>query len=197
MKLILASTSPYRRELLSRLRVPFECLAPGVNEDTLPGESPSEESLRLATEKALAISRLHKTALVIGSDQTASLDGQGTLGKPGSHERAREQLRAASGRSVWFHTSLSVVRAEPAFSDRTTVSTQVRFRVLDDDEIEHYLRVEQPYDCAGSAKCEGLGISLLEAIEGEDPSAIIGLPLIALCRMLRRAGVSVPAQSLC
>ncbi len=188
--LILASTSPYRRELLSRLRLPFDVEAPGVEESAHAGESPGALALRLATEKARAVSLRHPRALVIGSDQAATLDGATAIGKPGGHERAREQLRAASGRTMQFHTALCALRGSDGFDERADVVTRVRFRRLDDDEIERYLQLEQPWDCAGAAKSEGLGIALLDAIEGDDPSALVGLPLIALVRMLRHAGLS-------
>jgi septum formation protein len=147
-------------------------------------------ALRLARAKAEAVSVLHSDALVIGSDQTATLDESTILGKPGDHEHAREQLRAASGRSITFYTALALLRRVDAFSEEQLVETRVRFRPLSDEEIEAYLRAEEPYDCAGSAKCEGLGIALLEAIDGPDPTALIGLPLIGLTGALRRAGVS-------
>lgn len=188
--LILASTSRYRRELLSRLGLPFTVEAPGVDETALHGERPDAQALRLAAEKALAVARLHPMALVIGSDQAATLDGVASIGKPGNPERAREQLRAASGRTMDFHTALCVTRRADGFDERACVTTRVRFRHLDDAEIERYLQLEQPWDCAGAAKAEGLGIVLLEAIEGDDPTALIGLPLIALTRMLRHAGLS-------
>jgi len=188
--LILASTSRYRRELLSRLGLPFAVEAPGVDESALPGERPDAQAMRLAAEKARAVARRHPQALVIGSDQAATLDGAASIGKPGNHERAREQLRAASGRTMEFHTALCLTRHADGFDERACVATRVRFRRLDDAEIERYLQLEQPWDCAGAAKSEGLGIALLEAIEGDDPSALVGLPLIALVRMLRHAGLS-------
>lgn len=188
--LILASTSPYRRELLARLRLPFDVEAPGVDESALPSEPPAALALRLAAEKARAVSLRHPQALVIGSDQAATLDGAIAIGKPGNHERACEQLRAASGRTMHFHTAICVMRASDGFDERVDVVTRVRFRRLGDAEIERYLQLEQPWDCAGAAKSEGLGIALLEAIEGDDPSALVGLPLIALVRMLRHAGLS-------
>lgn len=193
MKLILASTSRYRRELLERLHVPFEALPPEVDESPLPGELPGPLSLRLSVAKALAVAERDPDAVVIGSDQTATIDGQRSIGKPGTHERAVEQLRASSGRELVFHTSMAVVRLRDRFERQVTVDTRVRFRVLTDAEIEAYLHAEAAYDCAGSAKCEGLGISLLDALESEDPTAIVGLPLIALARYLREAGVAVPA----
>ena len=193
-RLVLASTSRYRRELLSRLGLPFEVEAPEVDETPLEGETPAQTAARLARAKAEAVARRHPGALVIGSDQTATLDGRLAIGKPGTHERAVAQLRAASGRTMHFHTAMSVVRAEPAFAADTTVEIRVRFRELSDAEIEAYLLAERPYDCAGSAKSEGLGIALLEAIEGDDPSALVGLPLIELCRLLRSAGLDPLAR---
>lgn len=189
--LVLASTSAYRRELLQRLRVPFEMLAPGVDETAHPGESPEQLARRLSFEKAQAIALRRPDALVIGSDQTATLDGVGILGKPGTHERAVGQLRAVSGRTLIFHTGLCLWRpdGEPLVG---CVDTRVRFRRLGDDEIERYLRAETPYDCAGSAKSEGLGASLLESQEGPDPSALVGMPLIRLAAMLRMAGLQLP-----
>ncbi|HQY29252.1 MAG TPA: Maf family nucleotide pyrophosphatase [Burkholderiaceae bacterium] len=188
--LILASTSRYRQQLLSRLRLPFTVEAPGVDETARPGESPAAIALRLAVEKAHAVARRHPRALVIGSDQVATLDGTTAIGKPGHHDGARAQLRAASGHTMLFHTALCVTRQSDGFDQRTSVDTRVRFRHLDDAEIERYLRIEEPWDCAGAAKAEGLGIALLEAIEGDDPTALVGLPLIALARMLRHAGTS-------
>lgn len=193
--LILASTSRYRRELLSRLGLPFAVEAPGIDESARPGELPEALALRLAGEKAHAIAHRHPQALVIGSDQAATLDGAIAIGKPGSHERAREQLRAASGRTLAFHTALCVTRKADGFDERANVATRVRFRRLDDAEIENYLQREQPWDCAGAARVEGLGIALLEAIEGDDPTALVGLPLIALAGMLRRAGLSPLARA--
>jgi septum formation protein len=188
--LILASTSPYRRELLARLTSRFEVRAPGVDETPRSGETPAETARRLALEKALAVAARHPQALVIGSDQTATIDGVHAIGKPGDHAGARRQLREASGRTMHFHTALAVAREADAFRACALVETRVRFRRLDDAEIERYLQCEQPYDVAGSAKAEGLGIVLLEAIEGDDPTALIGLPLIALAGMLRDAGLS-------
>jgi len=188
--LILASTSRYRRELLSRLGLPFAVEAPNVDESAHPGERPAALALRLAGEKAHAVAHRHPQALVIGSDQAATLDGAIAIGKPGSHERAREQLRAASGRTMEFHTALCLTREADGFDERASVGTRVRFRRLDGAEIERYLQLEQPWDCAGAARVEGLGIALLEAVEGDDPTALIGLPLIALTGMLRRAGLS-------
>jgi septum formation protein len=186
--LILASTSRYRRDLLSRLRLPFDVLAPAVDESARPGEAPRALAMRLALAKARAVSLQHPGAVVIGSDQVADFDGQ-ALGKPGTHERAVQQLRAMRGRTVLFHTAVSVVRGEPAFEHSALCSVTVRFRDLSDPQIEHYLQAEQPYDCAGSAKSEGLGITLLSAIESDDPTALIGLPLIRTAELLRRAGI--------
>lgn len=188
--LILASTSRYRRELLERLTRDFAVQAPGVDEAFVPGETPRATAQRLALEKALAVSSRHPHALVIGSDQMATIDGVHAIGKPGDHENARAQLRAASGRTLRFHTALACVRGADGFRAQTIAETHVRFRTLGDDEIERYLRIERPYDVAGAAKAEGLGIALLDAIEGDDPTALIGLPLIALARILREAGLS-------
>ena len=186
--LILGSTSRYRRELLERLRLPFEVANPGVDETALPGESPHDLSWRLAQAKAHAVARMHPQAVVIGSDQVADLAGV-ALGKPGTHDKATEQLRQMRGRTVVFHTAVAVVCQASAFAQTRMASVKVRFRDLNDEDIEHYLRAEQPYDCAGSAKCETLGIALLEAIESDDPTALIGLPLIKTCELLRRAGI--------
>lgn len=187
-RLVLASTSPYRRELLARLRLPFEAVAPGVDEAALPGEAPLETARRLALRKASAVAARDAEAVVIGSDQVAELDGQ-ALGKPGRHDRAVRQLRAMRGRDVRFHTAVAVVCAASGFEQHALVSVRVRFRLLTDAEIEHYLRLEQPYDCAGSAKCETLGIALVEAIESDDPTALVGLPLIRTSELLRAAGL--------
>jgi septum formation protein len=189
--LILASTSPYRRDLLRRLGLPFEVVAPQVDETPLPGERPAGIAERLSREKAAEVAARRPDALVIGSDQTATLDDTAVIGKPGAHDRAVEQLRAASGRTVTFHTGLCLWRPDaPPQVDR--IVTRVRFRRLEDAEIERYLRAERPYDCAGSARAEGLGIALLEAQEGPDPTALIGLPLIRLSAMLRGAGIALP-----
>jgi len=185
--LILASSSRYRRELLARLRLPFESIAPEVDETPHPGETPRALALRLAQAKAHAIAHTHPHAVVIGSDQVADLDGQ-PLGKPGTHERATEQLQRMRGQSVIFHTAVAVVCHATGFAQPDLAPTTVRFRSLTDVEIEHYLRAEQPYDCAGSAKSEGLGITLLEAIHSDDPTALIGLPLIRTCHLLRAVG---------
>jgi septum formation protein len=185
--LILGSTSRYRRELLQRLHVPFETAAPQVDETPQPGEAPAALALRLALAKARAVAALHPRAVVIGSDQVADLDGA-PIGKPGSHERAAEQLRRMSGRTVVFHTALAVVHAATGQTEVDSAPVRVRFRELNEAEIERYLRIDEPYDCAGSAKCESLGVALLESIDSDDPTALVGLPLIRTCAMLRRAG---------
>ena len=189
-RLILGSTSPYRRELLTRLRIAFDVVAPEVDETPLAGEAPADLARRLALAKAYAVATQHPDAVVIGSDQVADLHGQ-PLGKPGDHARATAQLRAMRGQTVVFQTALSVVHAAQSFAQTALVPVQVRFRDLDDAEIEAYLQAEQPYDCAGSAKSEGLGIVLLDAITSDDPTALIGLPLIQTSRMLRAAGVKL------
>jgi septum formation protein len=186
--LILGSTSRYRRDLLARLRLPFEVVAPQVEEAPLPGEAPAEVALRLALAKARAVAAAHPEAAVIGSDQVADLDGE-SIGKPGTHERAVLQLRRMSGRTVVFQTAVAVVRRAVGFERVLLAPVWVRFRALSDAEIERYLRLEQPYDCAGSAKCETLGIALLEAIESDDPTALVGLPLMRTCALLREAGL--------
>lgn len=188
--LILGSTSRYRRELLERLRLPFDVVSPEVDETPLAAESPHDLAWRLALAKAHAVARLYPDAVVIGSDQVADLDGV-ALGKPGSHDRAAAQLRQMRGRTVVFQTAVAVVCHASAFEQTRLASVQVRFRDLGDDDIEHYLRTEQPYDCAGSAKSEGLGIGLLASIDSDDPTALIGLPLIRTCDLLRAAGISL------
>jgi len=187
-QLILASTSRYRRELLERLQLPFTCAAPEVDETPHPFEAPAALAVRLAMAKAQALAAQFPLAVVIGADQVADVDGQ-PVGKPGTHERAVAQLRQMSGRTVVFETAVAVVHAARGFARSVLVPVSVRLRSLGDDEIEHYLRREQPYDCAGSAKCEGLGIALLEAIESDDPTALIGLPLIRTAALLREAGI--------
>jgi septum formation protein len=188
--LVLGSTSPYRRELLSRLNIPFSVTSPNVDESPLSDETPESLAIRLALAKARAVSKAQPGAVVIGSDQVAELAGQ-ALGKPGTHERAVAQLRRMSGQTVVFHTAVAVVCAETGFEQVDVAPVRVRFRELGVQEIEAYLRAEQPYDCAGSAKSEGLGIALLESIDNDDPTALIGLPLIRTCRMLRAAGIKV------
>jgi septum formation protein len=186
--LILASTSRYRRELLQRLRLAFDVMSPQVDESPRPGESPAALAQRLAMAKAQAVARQRPDAVVIGSDQVADLAGE-PIGKPGNHERAVAQLHAMRGRTVVFQTAVAVVRADTGYDRVLLAPVTVRFRDLHDDEIEHYLRTEAPYDCAGSAKCETLGIALLDAIESDDPTALIGLPLIRTARLLREAGL--------
>lgn len=190
-KLILASTSVYRRELLERLRIPFEVVSPKVDETPLAGESTLELALRLARAKAAAVAKIHPNAWVIGSDQVADLCGA-AIGKPGNFERALAQLQLMRGASVTFHTALCLMHGDT----ETTVSipTEVQFRKLSDEILEAYLLAEEPYDCAGSAKSEGLGISLLEAIKSDDPTALIGLPLIALSGLLRDADFAIPPK---
>jgi septum formation protein len=187
-RLVLASTSRYRRELLARLRVPFDVEAPEVDERPRAGENPATTALRLALAKASAVATRHADAIVIGSDQIADLEGHG-VGKPGDHERATAQLRAMRGRIVVFHTAVAVVCAESGFAESALVPVTVRLRELSDAEIERYLRAETPYDCAGSAKIETLGIALVESVASDDPTALIGLPLIRTCELLRRAGI--------
>ena len=186
--LILGSTSRYRRELLARLRLPFECVAPEVDETPLPGEAPAPLALRLALAKAHAVAKRHPNAVVIGSDQVADLGGE-PLGKPGNHERAVAQLQRMRGQTVVFQTAVAVVRLDTGFAQSSLAQIQVKFRDLSDSDIEAYLRAEQPYDCAGSAKSEGLGIVLLDAIHSDDPTALIGLPLIRTCQLLQAAGL--------
>lgn len=193
-RLILASTSPYRRELLSRLRLPFDTVRPQVDEAALPGESPRVLAQRLAAAKAAAVAGNRTdawpNAWVIGSDQVAELDGR-TIGKSGGRDAALAQLRAMSGRGVAFHTASCLRHGDGRRFDALDTTT-VRFRDLSEAEIARYLDAEQPFDCAGSFKCEGLGIALFEAIESADPTALIGLPLIATARLLRLAGFAVP-----
>ncbi len=188
--LILGSTSRYRRELLERLQLPFEVHAPQVDETPRAGEPPENLARRLALAKARAVAARYPQAVVIGSDQVADLEGV-PLGKPGTHERAVEQLRRMRGRTVIFQTALSVVCLARGFEMSDLAAVKVRFRALSDAEIDTYLRREEPYDCAGSAKSEGLGIALLESIENDDPTALVGLPLIRTARMLRAAGLPV------
>jgi 7-methyl-GTP pyrophosphatase len=190
MQLVLASTSPYRRALLERLEVPFSVADPKVPEARLSGEAPEAMAVRLARAKALAVASAFPAALVIGCDQVATCAGQ-VIGKPGDHERAAMQLRLLSEREAVFHTAVCVRNTATATTGSRVVPTRVRFRKLDDALIERYLRRERPYDCAGSARAEGLGIALIERIEGEDPTALIGLPLIALVGLLREQGFDV------
>jgi septum formation protein len=188
--LILGSTSRYRRELLERLRVPFDVVSPDVDETPLTGEAPQALATRLALAKAKAVAALHPQAVVIGSDQVADLNGE-PLGKPGNHERAVLQLQRMRGQTVVFQTAVSVVCMDSQFERTEPAQIKVRFRNLSDAEIETYLRAEEPYDCAGSAKSEGLGIALLDAIDNDDPTALIGLPMIRTARLLRAAGIDL------
>lgn len=189
-EIILASTSPYRRELLGRLGLPFSVANPQTDESPLPGETPEALALRLSEAKARAVAAAHPRALIIGSDQVATVDGK-IYGKPGDHSRAVQQLRELSGKTVNFFTGLCLYNAATGEAEVRGVPTLVTFRTLSDDEIEHYLRREPAYNCAGSAKSEGLGIALLQSMRGDDPNALVGLPLIALCDMLRRQNVAV------
>jgi septum formation protein len=185
--LILGSTSVYRRELLSRLRLPFTVERPEVDETPLPQEKPADLALRLALAKAQAVAARHPSAVVIGSDQVADLHGE-PLGKPGDHARAVIQLQRMRGQTVVFQTAVAVVCQATGFSQVALAPVRVVFRALSDEAIEQYLRAETPYDCAGSAKSEGLGIALLERIDNDDPTALVGLPLIRTCELLRAAG---------
>jgi septum formation protein len=191
--LVLGSTSPYRRELLARLRLDFSVDAPQVDETPQPGETPARLAQRLAMEKALDVASRHPGAVVIGADQVAELDGQ-PIGKPGNHARAVAQLQAMRGRQVVFHTAVAVVRPDTGFAQGLLAPVAVQFRSLTDAEIERYLRLEQPYDCAGSAKCETLGIALLDRIGSDDPTALVGLPLMRTCALLRQAGIDPLAE---
>ena len=192
LRLILASSSPYRRELLERLRIPFDVVSPNIDEMPLAGETPEATAVRLSIAKARAaaerIDGHGGGALVIGSDQVATFDGR-QIGKPGTHEKAVAQLRAMRGRSVAFHSALCLFDSRTGHVQSADIVTHVQFRDMSDAEIEAYLRAETPYDVAGSAKSEGLGIALLDAIDSRDPTALVGLPLIELSRMLRAAGV--------
>jgi septum formation protein len=189
-RLVLASTSRYRKELLGRLGLPFETAAPGIDEKPLAGEAPADTALRLSVLKAESLRTLYADALIIGSDQVASCDGM-RLGKPGNHVNAVRQLRSLSGKTAQFDTAVALLDTKSGALQSRVVPCRVVFRVLDDERIETYLRREQPYDCAGSAKSEGLGIALIARMETEDPTSLIGLPLIALCDMLERAGLPV------
>ncbi|MFZ6732154.1 Maf-like protein [Undibacterium sp. Ji42W] len=191
-KLILASSSVYRRELLARLQFKFESIAPELDESPQSGESPEQTALRLAQQKAEAIAKNQPEAIIIGSDQVATLDGL-QIGKPGNHDAALKQLQLMRGRKVAFHTALCVLdnrQHAPVPVQIQDICTKVRFRNLSDAELNAYLRIEQPYDCAGSAKNEGLGIAIIESIQSDDPTALTGLPLIALTGMLRNTGLS-------
>ncbi|MGH8764643.1 MAG: Maf family protein [Burkholderiales bacterium] len=188
--LVLASTSRYRRELLGRLEQPFECADPSVDEAVLPGESPAQTALRLAEAKARAVARRFGDALIIGSDQVASCGGE-RLGKPGNHENAVRQLTSMSGKTACFDTAVSLLDARSGRQAGRVVPCKVTFRTLSAGQIDAYLRTEKPYDCAGSAKVEGLGIALIARIETEDPTSLIGLPLIALTELLAQAGLEL------
>jgi septum formation protein len=194
MDIILASTSPYRRRLLERLQLPFRCIAPLTDETALSGELPVALAQRLALAKAESVALQYPQALVIGSDQVAALD-QKLLGKPGTFEVAAAQLRASSGREVLFHTGLSLICRTQNLQQQHVEPFAVRFRQLSDQQIRSYLEKEQPYDCAGSFKVEGLGIALFETLNGNDPTSLEGLPLMALSDMLRAAGVDVLADT--
>lgn len=189
--LVLASTSPFRRELLARLQIPFETVAPEADESALPGEAPAATARRLAEAKARAVARRHPDALIIGSDQVAA-HGDQRFGKPGSRENAIAQLRLMRGKEVVFHTGLCLLDSATGRTHVCCVDTHVGFRQLSDAEIESYLDKEDALNCAGSAKSEGMGISLLSYLRGDDPNALVGLPLIALCEMLRAEGVALP-----
>ncbi len=192
-RLILASSSIYRKELLSRLHLPFDVMVPDIDETPLSNESPDATALRLAQEKATVVGLRNPNSLVIGSDQVATLDGE-QIGKPGTHENALKQLQKMRGRKVVFHTALCLFDSHDHIASPQiqleNVQTFVTFRDLSDHELDTYLRIEQPYDCAGSAKNEGLGIAIIEKIESSDPTALTGLPLITLTSMLRRAGIN-------
>ena len=188
--LILASSSVYRRELLGRLRLPFTCISPDIDETPDQNEPPEAVALRLAQAKARAVAVAHPNALVIGSDQVADLHGK-PLGKPGTHDKAVQQLRALSGQRVLFHTALCLLDAASGSLQLRNVPTAVSFRTLSEAQIERYLQLEQPYDCAGSAKIESLGVALVDNIESNDPTALIGLPLMALVSMLKKVGIEV------
>lgn len=192
--LILGSTSRYRRELLERLRLPFVTRAPETDETPLPGEAPTNLALRLAAAKARAVAAHYQAApgaLVIGSDQVAHCEGR-VMGKPGNYECAVEQLRWMRGKTTSFDTALCLIDAASGREQLRLVPTRVRLRMLDDAEIDSYLRAEEPYDCAGSAKSEALGIALMESMQTDDPTSLVGLPLIALCDMLRAEGLRIP-----
>jgi septum formation protein len=189
-QLILASTSVYRHQLLGRLRIPFSVISPEVDESALAGELPEQLARRLALAKAQAVAVRHPDAVVIGSDQVADLSGS-ALGKPHTHARAVAQLQTMRGQTVVFQTAIAVVCQASGFNQSDLAQVRVRFKPLTDAQIEHYLHAEKPYDCAGSAKSEGLGIALLERIDSDDPTALVGLPLIRTCRLLEAAGLAV------
>ena len=190
-RVVLASTSPFRRELLARLQFPFETVAPDADETALANEAPTATARRLSEAKARAVARRFPDALIIGSDQVAA-NGANRFGKPGSRENAIDQLRLMRGKEVIFHTGLCLLNSATNRAQVCCVDTHVRFRELTDREIESYLDKEDALNCAGSAKSEGLGISLLSYLRGDDPNALVGLPLIALCDMLRAEGLHLP-----
>lgn len=190
MLLVLASTSPYRRELLARLGVPFEVAAPDVDETPLPGESPDDTAMRLSVLKAQAVARHYPDALIIGSDQVALLEGR-QLGKPGTHENAVAQLQAMRGKTLEFHTALTLLNARTGRTQTANVPVRLVMREYSDAQIEAYLRKDQPYNCCGSARSEALGIALIARYETEDPNALVGLPLIKLTEMLASEGLDV------
>ena len=189
-KLILGSTSPYRRELMARLRIPFDIVAPDVDETPHDAGTPKQLACRLAMAKARAVAAQFPSDVVIGSDQVAELNGQ-SLGKPGNHARAVAQLQLMRGKTVIFQTAVAVVCQDAKFAQMDLAQVKVKFRDLTDAEIEAYLLSETPYDCAGSAKSEGLGIALLESIDNDDPTALVGLPMIRTCRMIQAAGIKL------
>jgi septum formation protein len=191
-KILLASTSPYRRDLLARLRVPFEVRSPGVDETALPGEAPRVLARRLAQAKAMAVAQAEPDAIVIGSDQVADVDGE-ALSKPGGFAAALGQLQRLQGRTVVFHTALAVARDGGRWCRVDSVPTEVRFRRLPDAALERYLHIDTPFDCAGAAKIESLGIALVQSVRSDDPTALIGLPLIAVVDALTACGVEIPA----
>ena len=190
LSLVLASTSIYRRELLERLQIPFQTASPDADETPFPGESAKQTSWRLSREKAQAVVVHYPDALIIGSDQVALLEEQ-QIGKPLTHDNAVRQLRAMRGKTVTFYTALSLLNARSGEIQTEVAENRVSFRELSDDEIENYLRKEQPYHCAGSAKSEGLGIALISRMEGDDPNALVGLPIILLIEMLKKQGITV------
>lgn len=188
--LILASSSRYRREVLEKLHLPFECTSPDIDETPLANESPEQTSLRLAESKARKVAESHPNALVIGCDQVATVDGL-QIGKPGNHENAVRQLTMLSGKEVVFHSAICLLDSASQHMQSTIVPYHVKFKALTPLQIETYLRLEQPYDCAGSAKSEGMGIALLDYMRGDDPNALIGLPVIALVNMLQQVGIDI------
>lgn len=190
LPLVLASTSPYRRELLARLQIPFAVIAPEVDETPLPGEAPEATALRLSQLKAQSVQAAYPHALIIGSDQVATLEGR-QIGKPGTHDKAVEQLRLMRGKSVVFHTALALYNSANGRMHTTSIPTTVHYRDLSDTQILGYLNKDTPYNCAGSARIESLGIALIEKLDGADPSALVGLPLITLARMLTAEGLDV------